>query len=98
MTLKTERRTQLRKRPLSLVYVELPPANGGMMRDLSEQGFSLRAMLPLRPSEKIPFSFALDSSARIDGEAIVVRVDDGNPDGRVAVAAVIDEYEFLSEP
>jgi len=27
-----------------------------------------------------------------------VRVDDGNPDGRVAVAAVIDEYEFLSEP
>lgn len=81
MTLKTERRTQLRKRPLSLVYVELPPANGGMMRDLSEQGFSLRAMLPLRPSEKIPFSFALDSSARIDGEAIVFRVDDG---GRVA--------------
>lgn len=77
MTLKTERRTQLRKRPLSLVYVELPPANGGMMRDLSEQGFSLRAMMPLRASEKIPFSFALDSSARIDGEAIVFRVDDG---------------------
>ncbi|HET6929958.1 MAG TPA: PilZ domain-containing protein, partial [Candidatus Acidoferrum sp.] len=77
MTLKTERRTQLRKRPLSLVYVELPPANGGMMRDLSEQGFSLRAMMPLRPSEKIPFSFALESSARIDGEAIVLRVEDG---------------------
>src|SRR6267142_3524998 len=77
MTLKTERRTQLRKRPLSLVYVELPSANGGMMRDLSEQGFSLRAMMPLRPSEKIPFSFALDSSARIDGEAIVSRVEDG---------------------
>ncbi|HEV8075106.1 MAG TPA: PilZ domain-containing protein [Candidatus Acidoferrum sp.] len=77
MTLKTERRTQLRKRPLSLVYVELPPSNGGMMRDLSEHGFSLRAMMPLRPSEKIPFSFALDTSARIDGEAIVLRLDDG---------------------
>ncbi|HET7107394.1 MAG TPA: PilZ domain-containing protein [Candidatus Acidoferrum sp.] len=77
MTVKTDRRTQLRKRPLSLVYVELPPANGGMMRDLSEQGFSLRAMMPLRPSEKIPFSFSLDSTARIDGEAIVFRVDDG---------------------
>jgi len=58
MTLKTNRRTQLRKRPLSLVYVELPPSNGGMMRDLSEHGFSLRAMLPLRQSEKVPFSFA----------------------------------------
>jgi hypothetical protein len=47
------------------------------MRDLSEHGFSLRAMMPLRQSEKIPFLFALDTSARIDGEAIVVRVDDG---------------------
>ena len=77
MTLKTDRRTQHRKRPLSLVYVELPPANGGMMRDLSEQGFSLRAMLPVSLSEKIPFSFALDSSARIEGDAIVLRVEDG---------------------
>ena len=81
MTLKTDRRTQHRKRPLSLVYVELPPSNGGMMRDLSEQGFSLRAMMPVSPSEKIPFSFVLDSSARIEGDAIVLRVEDG---GRVA--------------
>jgi hypothetical protein len=81
MNVKTERRTQLRKRPLSLVYVELPPSNGGMMRDLSEHGFSLRAMIPLQPSEKIPFSFALDTAARIDGEAIVRRLEDG---GRVA--------------
>ena len=75
--MKTERRTQHRKRPLSLVYVELPPSNGGMMRDLCEQGFSLRAMMPVSPSEKVPFSFLLDSSARIDGEAIVLRVEDG---------------------
>ena len=77
MTLKTDRRTQHRKRPLSLVYVELPPSNGGMMRDVSEYGFSLRAMIPLQQSEKIPFSFVLDSTARIDGEAIVVRLEDG---------------------
>ena len=77
MALKTDRRTQLRKRPLSLVYVELSSSNGGMMRDLSEYGFSLRAMMPLRQSEKIPFSFSLEESSRIDGEAIVVRTDDG---------------------
>ena len=81
MTLKTDRRTQHRRRPLSLVYVELPPANGGMMRDLSEQGFSLRAMMPVSLSEKIQYSFVLDSSARIEGDAIVLRVEDG---GRVA--------------
>ena len=81
MTVRTERRIQSRKRPLSLVYVELPPANGGMMRDLSETGFALRAMMPLRQSEKVPFSFSLDASARIDGDAIVVWVED---DGHVA--------------
>jgi len=76
MTGRTERRTQSRKRPVSLVYVELPPSNGGMMRDLSEHGFSLRAMMPLQPSEKVPFSFNLDSTARIDGEAIVIRLEE----------------------
>ena len=81
MTARIERRTQSRKRPVSLVYVELPPANGGMMRDLSEHGFSVRAMMPLQMSEKVPFSFNLDSTARIDGEAIVVRLEDG---GQVA--------------
>ncbi|HUI51686.1 MAG TPA: PilZ domain-containing protein, partial [Terriglobales bacterium] len=81
MTGRIERRTQSRKRPVSLVYVELPPANGGMMRDLSEHGFSLRAMNPLQMSEKVPFSFNLDSTARIDGEAIVIRLQDS---GRVA--------------
>ena len=31
-------------------------------------------------------------------EGKVVRVENGAPEGKVAVAAVIDEYEFLSEP
>jgi len=76
MNVKTDRRTQSRKRPLSLVYVELPPANGGMMRDLNEHGFSLRAMMPLQLSEKLPFSLTLDNGVRIDGEAIVMRLED----------------------
>lgn len=76
MSVKTDRRTQSRKRPLSLVYVELPPSNGGMLRDLNEQGFALRAMMPLHLSEKLPFSISLDNGVRIDGEAIVVRLED----------------------
>lgn len=76
MSVKTDRRTQSRKRPLSLVYVELPPSNGGMLRDLNEQGFALRAMMALHLSEKLPFSISLDNGVRIDGEAIVVRLED----------------------
>jgi len=76
MSVKTDRRTQSRKRPLSLVYVELPPSNGGMMRDLNEHGFALRAMMPLQLSEKLPFSISLDNGVRIDGEAIVIRLAD----------------------
>jgi hypothetical protein len=76
MNVKTDRRTQSRKRPLNLVYVELPPANGGMMRDLNEYGFSLRAMMPLQLSEKLAFSMTLDNGVRIDGEAIVMRLED----------------------
>src|SRR5215468_12469648 len=76
MNVQTDRRTQSRKRPLSLVYVELPPSNGGMLRDLNEYGFSLRAMMPLRLLEKLAFSIALDNGVRIDGDAIVVRLED----------------------
>lgn len=76
MSVHTDRRTQSRKRPLSLVYVELPPSNGGMLRDLNEYGFSLRAMMPLRLLEKLAFSIALDNGVRIDGDAIVLRLED----------------------
>jgi hypothetical protein len=81
MTVETDRRTKLRKRPLSLVYVELSTGNGGMMRDLCEEGFALRAMMPLRPGEITGFSFSLDPATRIDGEGRMIWVEEG---GRVA--------------
>src|SRR5579862_925977 len=81
MTVETDRRSKLRKRPLSLVYVELTSGNGGMMRDLCEEGFALRAMMPLRPGEVTGFSFALDPSTRIEGEGRMIWVEEG---GRVA--------------
>lgn len=81
MTVETDRRSKLRKRPLSLVYVELTSGNGGMMRDLCEEGFALRAMMPLRPGEVTGFSFALDPANRIEGEGRMIWVEEG---GRVA--------------
>ena len=81
MTVDTERRKKLRNRPRSLVYVELESGNGGMMRDLSEEGFALRSMMPLRAGGKTPFAFALDEGTRISGEGRIVWIKE---DGRVA--------------
>jgi hypothetical protein len=81
MTIKTERRKKIRNRPRSLVYVELESANGGMMRDLSEEGFALRAMMPLQAGGKTQFAFSLNGERRISGEGRIAWVKE---DGRVA--------------
>ena len=78
---KSERRKTSRKSPPSLVYVELGSTNGGMLRDLSAEGFALRAMMPLRPGDKTPFSIVLNSAVRIEGQGEVLWSEEH---GRVA--------------
>jgi PilZ domain len=80
-TANSERRKNSRKDPPSLIYVELGPGNGGMMRDLSEEGFALRAMIPVQVGEKTLFSFSLSTTARIEGEGEILWVEER---GRVA--------------
>ena len=81
MTSQGERRLKARKRPLSLVYVELANANGGMMRDLSADGFAVRAMMPIRGGEKTLFTFSLNENVKIEGEGQILWIEEG---GRVA--------------
>jgi len=78
---KSERRKTSRKSPPSLVYVELGSGNGGMLRDLSAEGFALRAMMPLRPGDKTSFSIVLNSAVRIEGQGEVLWSEEH---GRVA--------------
>jgi hypothetical protein len=80
-TANSERRRNSRKRPPSLIYVELSSTNGGMMRDLSEEGFALRAMMPLRVGDEVYFSFLLDPISRVEGQGEVLWVEES---GRVA--------------
>ena len=94
----SERRKKARKRPLSLVYVELASANGGMMRDLSEEGFAVRAMMPLRAGEKTPFSFSLNESTRIDGEGEILWIEEnGHVAGVQFVQISPDAHELIRE-
>jgi hypothetical protein len=81
MNLHIERRKRFRKKPPRLVYVEMGNGNGGMMRDLSEDGFALRAMMPLATGEKMHFCLSLEDSTRIEGESQVIWTGEG---GRAA--------------
>lgn len=56
-----------------------------------EQGSSIGFTLTLPPE------ITLTESIRVQCKGHVVRVEDLSEDGKVAVAAVIEEYEFLPE-
>jgi hypothetical protein len=56
-----------------------------------EQGASIGFTLTLPPE------ITLTESIRVQCKGHVVRVDNGTPNGKMAVAAVIEEYEFLPE-
>ena len=72
-------------------------------RDVSARGICFFLDSSMAVGAGIEFTFTLPpeitltESIRVRCKGKVVRVDDGNADRKVAVAAVIDEYEFLSE-
>ena len=71
-------------------------------RDVSARGICFYVDSAISPGSLIEFTLTLPpeitltESIKVRCKGKVVRVDDG--DGKVAVAAVIDEYEFLAEP
>ena len=73
------------------------------IRDVSARGicFYLEAAVaqgsPIGFTLTLPPEITLTESIRVQCKGHVVRVDDGRPDGKLAVAAVIEEYEFLPE-
>ncbi len=86
-----------RRRPPGLVYVELASSNGGMMRDVSEKDFSMRAMMPVNVGDATSFSFSMDATTRVEGRARVTWIEE---EGRVAglefiemSPAVRDQFE-----
>jgi PilZ domain len=89
-TANLERRKNDRRRPPSLIYVELNANNGGMMRDLSEDGFALRAMMPLTVGDDAGFSFVLHGSIRIEGEGQVVWIEEKGKVGGIRFTNVSD--------
>jgi hypothetical protein len=73
-------------------------------RDVSARGICFYVDSSIETGSSIEFTLTLPpeitltESIRVRCKGKVVRVDNASQDGKVAVAAVIDEYEFLSEP
>lgn len=71
------------------------------LRDVSARGISLYLDSPMAQGSPIGFTLTLPpeitltESIRVQCKGRVVRVEGKNPEGRMAVAAVIEEYEFL---
>ncbi len=72
-------------------------------RDVSARGIcfyvdsAVEAGAPIEFTLTLPPEITLTESIHVRCKGKVVRVDEPGPDGKVAVAAVIEEYEFLPE-
>jgi hypothetical protein len=73
------------------------------IRDVSARGISLYLESPIAQGSPIGFTLTLPpeitltESIRVQCKGRVVRIEDGTADGKMAVAAVIEEYEFLPQ-
>ncbi len=73
------------------------------IRDVSARGISfylensVTQGSPIGFTLTLPPEITLTESIRVQCKGRVVRVEDARDDGKIAVAAVIEEYEFLPE-
>lgn len=72
-------------------------------RDISSRGICFYIKLPVEIGSDLEFTLTLPpevtltDSLQVNCSAHVVRVESPDEDGRIAVAAVIDRYEFLPD-
>ena len=90
--------------PVAVTYADNgTQERSAQTRDVSARGISffvdaaIATGSPIEFTLTLPAEITLTESIRVHCKGKVVRLDQGNPNGKVAVAAVIDEYEFLSE-
>jgi len=75
----------------------------GQLRDVSARGISFYVQSSIAEGSNIGFTLTLPpevtltESIRVQCKGRVLRVENSRLDGRLAVAAVIEEYEFLPE-
>jgi hypothetical protein len=105
MTDSKQEKRAARRFPL-LVPVTVDHENAthaAQIRDVSARGISfyfesaITQGSPIGFTLTLPPEITLTESIRVQCKGHVVRVENGRADGKLAVAAVIEEYEFLPE-
>ena len=78
-------------------------SESAQIRDVSAPGISFYLDSPIEQGSPIGFTLTLPpeitltESIRVQCKGRVVRIEDSSGNGKMAVAAVIEEYEFLPE-
>jgi hypothetical protein len=78
-------------------------SESAQIRDVSARGICLYLDSPIEQGSPIGFTLTLPpeitltESIRVQCKGRVVRIDESAPAGKIAAAAVIEEYEFLPE-
>jgi PilZ domain len=89
--------------PVSVRYGGEEPEHTAQTRDVSARGICFYVDSAIQAGSAIDFTLTLPpeitltESIRVRCKGRVVRVEGGGPATKMAVAAVIDEYEFLAD-
>jgi PilZ domain-containing protein len=89
--------------PVSVRYGENEEEHTAQTRDVSARGICFYVDSAIQAGSAIDFTLTLPpeitltESIRVRCKGRVMRVEGGDPAGKLAVAAVIDEYEFLAD-
>jgi hypothetical protein len=89
--------------PVSVHYGANEAEHTAQTRDVSARGICFYVDSAIQAGSAIDFTLTLPpeitltESIRVRCKGRVVRVEGGSPASKIAVAAVIDEYEFLAD-
>ncbi len=89
--------------PVTVRYGEKDEEHSAQTRDVSARGICFFVDSAIQAGSAIDFTLTLPpeitltESIRVRCKGRVVRVEGGSPANKMAVAAVIDEYEFLPD-
>src|SRR5713101_2230627 len=81
--------------PVSVRYGENEQEHEAQTRDVSARGICFYVDSAIQAGSATDFT--LTESIRVRCKGRVVRVEGGSPAQKMAVAAVIDEYDFLAD-
>lgn len=89
--------------PVRVQYGDQGADHEAQTRDVSARGICFYVDSAIQAGAAIDFTLTLPpeitltESIRVRCKGRVLRVEGGTPNGKMAVAAVIDEYEFLAD-